>query len=357
MIVVKNKFVVFLLFFLMPLSSLVLPISNSLALQENPAILVVVEPKIELIGVLSLLSQVDDYFACERLNTVIKRDTVAWFRPFKDKQAVKSFIRLINQDQTENTLRKFLLELGDLPDLSIPETLSLEYQNETFTAFRNDLVSFCHDTNFLTFWSREKEYYSQMIDEFILECNVYDTLNQTFAFLGVNNISCRFVLSPLMMENQVLLLDLLSQKKGIIILGLTDIQNGRLLFGSNKTHLKLVKKDLLKEVVASITKPYESDINLSIPLMLPIQEKMKSFHINSWQDCFNHHLALSIEVLCFEDNQPEKLDELKKLGFIYIGESYDLLNQYNRYRMYYPSLKSFLPRILDQFEAITRRKH
>jgi hypothetical protein len=247
------------------------------------------------------------------------------------------------------------MELGDLPELAIPETMSDKDNDLTLKAWRDQLICFCQDSDFYTFWSRESEFYNQVIDQFVIDSHVSEDLNKEISFLGISDMTVHFVLSPLIQDNLALVLNPSTKKEGFLILGLSGIQNGRLLFGDIATQSNLIQNDFLTLLVADVTKPFINDINKSQSLWSPIQTTMENFQIKTWLECFNRHLSLSIGIICFEDNQTEKLAEVNKQGFIYIQDSFDLLSQYSQYREYFPSVTTFLPRIMEQFNAIARR--
>lgn len=352
--VIKNKLLVFLLLLVLTFSCLMIPCSTSFASEINPKITIQVSPKVELLAIIKLLNA-DDYFACEFLNTIFKRDAIAWFLPYKNHSAVKTYQNLLDLGYTDQTLRIFLMELGNLPDMYFPEVLSGCNNTEIIKIWRDQLVSFCNESNFYTFWSRESDYYQQIIDQFVLESNVRESVKKEIMFLGITDFSVNFILSPLLQENQAILSCQSPIKEGQIILGLTGIQNGRLLFGDSATHQKLVEHDFLHLLVSSITKLFAEQINRSVSLFNPIQEKMEAMQIKSWNECFAKHISLSIQILCFEEDRGEKISEFTSLGFIYIPDTYSLLEQYQDYRDYFPTLPHFLPRILKQFDTIARR--
>lgn len=351
----KNKLLVFLILLVLVFSSLVFPTSKAFSHETKRSFSIVVEPKIELLGIISLL-EADDYFACELFNTIFKRDAVAWFRPYKNHPAIQGFRKLLDMGFSENDLRHYLLEIGDLPELAIPDSLSNSRWKEEFKPWQQELVDFLNVTNFSTYWSKEKEYYQQAIDQFIPSSLAEENIKEQLRFFGLTDLPFRWILSPLIFENQAILLNQEKESQGMIILGLTDIQNGRLLFGNEKNVLSIVSHDLLKLLIEGSTKPFQPEIQQSASLLEPIREAMEREGVYSWQECFNQHLFFSIQLIFDQEDTDTTIKELNDLGYIYLEDTFQLLKQYNQYRDYFPTVSSFLPRIIQQFENMARGK-
>ena len=353
--IMKNKLLVFLILLVLVFSSQMYPITETFSFEDVLTVPIVVENKIELLGIITIL-EADDYFACELLNTIFKRDAVAWFRPYRNHSAIKSYRHLLDLGFSDNHLRAYLMELGNLPELTIPDTLSSTFRTEPFRLWHQHLLQFLDESSFSSFWSREREYYNQAVEQFAPSSNLLDSIRKEMQFLGFTNLPFRWVLSPLIFGNQAILVNQEAESQGMIILGLSDIQNGRLVFGKEKTQLTLIQQDLLQLLVNKVTIPFQEDISKSESLLDPIKELMKNEGINTWQECFNQHLFWSIRLINFEENPSEKIIELQKLGYIYVDDTYQLLQQYEQYRSYFPTVTTFLPRVIQQFNSMARRK-
>lgn len=350
----KKVIVCFVLIFLLNIS-IFSGIRHATAIENDLPISIEVDDKIELLGVISLLDKISDYFACEIFNTVFKRDAVEWFKKYQNHPAVLSYHKLVNGNYNDSQCREFMLELGDLPDLKIPENLSPLFQKDEFLTWRIEIESFCETSKFQSFLTKERDLYQQIPEQFTLPCQINDDLDKILTIFNEKKMSIRFILSPLLFqENQYKTIQNKEETQFIFLFGLSGIDNGRLLFASKETQTYFVRDLLLRNMSGIVLSRFSGNIAKLEPLLDPIKCEMASIGIKTWEECFNEHFFLSIQIYLFAEKPFEEMNTWRKKGFRYLAETLDLIQQYDQYRSYFPSLHSFIPRVLTQYESILR---
>jgi len=350
-----KKVIVFFVFFSL-LTSLFPGLTRVQAIKKDLPITIEVNDRLELLGVIRILDKYSNYFACEILNTVFKRDAVAWFKNYKNHPAVLIYQKSIaSGDFTDSQCREFILLLGDFPDLKVPENLPCFFQKDEWFAWRKELLCFCEATNFSSFLLREKELYQQVPDQFILPLKTKEDLEKIGSFFNEQKWSIRFLLSPLLFqENQFVLVQNDQDFQCVFIFGLSGIDNGRLLFASNEIYANFVRDLLLKNMSKIVLDRFSDKISKLEPLLNPIKKQMESQDIRSWKECFVEHIFLSANILLFSKDPTKEIQAWREKGFLYLSDTYELFLQYEQYRNYFSTFYSFIPRILTQYERILR---
>lgn len=340
----------FLIFFL----------AKAFEIQAQSSVTVKVDPRVELMGVLQLLT---NYTLDTRHVSNYRKQVKAYFSPYKDHRVVRIFDEISKKDSKFEVLPKVFLMLSEPPDVkfrvSLPET-ALERmvgkeKSEEFVAALNDFVRL---SRFTDFFKKHQGVYRKAaasnkttVEKAFEEITYYSgiSLQNGTVFLGLLQPEGSFAA---MIESN-------AKRELYLILGPVGFENDLPDFGTADRISLLVAGELSHSFINVLTAKHLPEINKYSALYEPIAERMKEQAYMVWETAVNEHIARAITTrLAWRRGGGEAgekaLQEAEKNGFRYTGALAEGLKEYEADRGKYPAIADFYPRLIGIFERQAR---
>lgn len=358
---------IILLFF-----GLVFPIPQSLlnaqvTSKESKIVNVSVDPRIELLSVIQLLS---DYPLLTRSNFQYKREVLNYFSPYKSLAAVQKYKEMYEKGFSTDAPPAAMLYLSDPPELKnvLPFTnfndiVSRAGGEENLKAFIEDLRDFVVKSDFMDFFNAHKDYYSTLIKG--TEANLGDCKDVSMLedFYGTSKNNYNIIIVPLypnggygaQIESEPSKYDL------YCIIG---------PFFSEDTLRLIIWHEFSHSFINPITEQYINEVNKYLKLYSPIigEDVSGSEAYLYWKYYVDENIVRAVvakfnEKVIMQDLGQDVaeiiisetlLSREVENGFVYIRGIYDLLDVYEKNRDKYPTFEDFYPEILNYFSRLSQ---
>jgi len=348
------------------------PLKADVTLKESKFVDVSVDPRIELLSAVQLLS---NYPLLNQSDFQYKKEMLDYFSPFKSHPAVTKFIEMSNINFNYDAPPTAMLFLSNPPELKIvtPFTnyiIGRAGGREDSEAFIEALRDFAVKSNFMDFFNAHKDFYAILIKDAEATLGDYKDVSMLENFYGISQNSYNIILVPLFAHGYGPKVEIEPSKYDIYCI-IGYVQRGTPSFGERLSLRYLVWHEFSHSFVNPITEKYVNEVNKYSKLFLPIKDIMEKMAYSQWQLCVNEHIIRAVVVKFaekaieqdFEQDVAEIMlsvlserllsDEVKK-GFVYIRRIYDLIDTYEKNRDKYPTFIDFYPEILDYFSEISK---
>ncbi|MFO7574755.1 MAG: DUF4932 domain-containing protein [Bacteroidales bacterium] len=326
-----------------------------------------VDPRHELISIVHYISEFE--VKGWQLKTVLDFDYArraeAWFSPYKDHPAVKSFEELSRKGFTLSAPMTVMLYLSEPPDLLITYTIPQPMLNraggeEAFSVFISLLGDFAKETNFAEFRSENSDFYKSIINQYTEKLGGHDYVSNLEQYMGYKQHSYNVILNPLLgpfnIGAGILHADGLSDIYNIA--GPKTIEEGKPVFGTEHGIRNLIWHEFAHSYTNPLAEKYRTEMEESSSLFEPIKDYMARSGYPNWINCVDEHIVRAINIrLCareISDDEAQRLFELdKKAGFVFVEQIAELLKEYEENRNLYPDINHFYPRIIAMFNELS----
>lgn len=348
------------------------PLNAKVTLKEAKIVNVSVDPRIELLSAVQLLS---NYSLLTQLNFQYKKEMLDYFSSFKSHPAVTKFIEMSNMDFNYDAPPTAMLFLSNPPELKIvtPFTdyiIGRAGGKENLEAFIEDLRDFAVKSNFMDFSNAHEDFYSILIKDTEAKLGDYKDVSILENFYGISQNSYNIIFAPISLSGGYgPKVEIEPSKYDIYsIIGPYYVQRDIPIFYSGEVLRQIVWHVFSYSFVNPIMEKYIDEVNKYSKLFLPIKDIMEKMAYPQWEYCVNEHIIRAV-VAKFTEKVIEQdfgqdvaevmlseiilLNEVKN-GFVYIRGIYELLNVYENNRDKYPTFIDFYPEILNYFSEISK---
>lgn len=345
------------------------PLKADVTLEESKIVNISVDPRIELLSVVQLLS---DYPLLTRSDFQYKREMIKYFSSFKSHPAVKKFIEMSNINFYYDAPSTVMLFLSNPPELKFvtPFTdyiIGRAGGKENLESFIEALRDFAIKSNFMDFFNAHKDFYTILIKDTETILGNYKDVSMLESFYGISKNSYNIIITPLSSHGYGSKVEIEPSKFDIYaIIGAGYIKVNKPIYSPEPLR-SLVWHEFSHSFVNPITEKYRNEVNKYSKLFLPIKDIMERRAYGEWEVCVNEHIVRAVvikfnEKVIVQDTDEvigqlvaeEMLSDEVENGFVYIRGIYDLLNVYENNRDKYPTFVDFYPVILNYFSEISK---
>lgn len=329
---------------------------------------VIVDPRIELLAAVQLIS---DYDKRTNLLTSIrfdyKNDMKDYFSKYSDHEAVKLFNNMSKQGFSYDAPPTVMLYLSNPLELSkkldfTDYLIGRAGGSNDLDKFISTMQKFVIDTKFNEFYENHKDFYKEVVEKNAEVINQGDYIKDIEGYYGMKQNSYNIILSPLFhpggfgprVKNGDGAYDIYS------IQGPTKISNEWLMFGSIEGFRFTAWHEFSHSFVNPLTEENLSEINKYIDLFSPVAEKMRSQGYSKWEISVNEHIVRAVTSrLTFLNEGKDAYDEIisieKFRGFNYVEALCEKLEEYENNRDVYKSFKDFYPQLIEVFKELSEK--
>lgn len=343
---------------------------NEPVIKTKNSINIIVDPKIELLSIVQLLSGYD------KINSTLMTDAsfeykdkvIEYFSEFKNHKAVKQFSKMSKSGFTYDAPPGLVLFADD--NLNVRKDVELtEYiikragGEEKIIRLFDALKEFCVDTNFDDFYNSNIDYYNEITDNTLLlmkdDTNIIEQLEE---YYGIKQKSYNVILTSLYGKGAYgpKIQNIDGDTEIYSVLGCIGVsKNGYPFFITNNDYFTYLQQhEFSHSFINPITEKNIKLANSYDVLFGPIKDKMKSMAYSSWETCLNEHIIRALTArFVYNDGNSEDTNTLykeKNQGFIYVESLFNKLEEYEKNRDKYPTIEDFYPELLkalDEFKT------
>jgi len=292
---------------------------------------IIVDQRIELLGVIQTLCGYWDYFGQKYLGKThyqctYKDEVIKYFEKYKKHETLKLYNHLCKEDPDISHYFQFILILGysELPELNCITNYDNDYyfylsQKSNWKAFAESMKTFYKDTNFKDFFYNNKNKYEKLLSDFGNKDELINWSNLIFNYLSINNDNnYKIIISSLIMGcygikikiNEILTMN-------YPILSPNDYKNNKYLFDYGEPINHVLWHEISHTVINDLTGKYIDNFDVK---NIEIPEKIKNIGYTNIKTVIDEYIIRTIVYLLTELSEGDKSAVLQyeyefKLGF------------------------------------------
>lgn len=349
------------------------PLKADVTSNESKVINISVDPRIELISVVQLLSE---YPLLTKVNSQYKKDVLNYFSPYKSLPAVQKF-KEMSDNLNEGGFNydaplAAMLYLSDPPELknilpfsNYDDLIDRAGGEENLEAFVEDLRDFAVKSDFMSFFNANKDYYSTLVNN--VETNLgdykYKDPGMLEDFYGISKNNYNIIIATLY-PNGGYGMQIETEPSKYDVYAIIGP------FFSEDTLRLIAWFELSHSFINPITEQYKDEVDKYYKLYLPIigNDVSGSQLYLYWEWYIDETIARAVvdkfdEELIEQESGKEVAEKLLsgtlfyndiKQGYIYVKGIYNLLVTYEQNRDKYPTFADFYPVILNYFSELSK---
>lgn len=317
---------------------------------------VIVDPRIELMSVVQLLS---DYFLVSNYTSLYKRDVRTYFSRYANHPVVKIFSEMVPEGFAFDAVPNAMLALSMPPELQqkrpFPGNVIKRAGGiDSLRQFISALQDFAKTSNFMTFFRAHKGSFQMVIDS--TRQQVQRAVEVLTKYTGLHPRNSTVILGMLLHDGGfgARLQTGKDSMKVYAIIGPTGSKNGLPIFGSAERLMGLIWHEFSHSIINPLTRKHIEKVKQYASLLKPIEKKMDRWGYDDWETVVNEHIIRAIGVRLtyhhFGPKAAEKMLEKQiKRGFRYVPALVEKLKEYEQNRQKYETIAEFYPRLLEVF--------
>ncbi len=319
-----------------------------------------VDPRIELLSVVQLLS---GYMRINSLDLEYKDEILDYFQAYQNHQAVKIFKGLANAGFSYDAPPTAMLYLSQPPELEykVPFTDYLKQRaggERKLRQFVDSLRDFAVESNFIAFYNQHQAFYEQLVEGVKDKIEDEDYVADLEGYYRSSQEGYYIILAPLfhaggygprveIQENRYNIYN---------ICGPSNEEEQKPIFGSEWNLCYLVWHEFSHSFINPLTEQYSHEVGQYSSLLAPIAEKMKSQAYPNWSTVVNEHIVRAVTArltyLKYGKTAGDTvLRNEKNRGFVYIEDLTKALEEYENSQEY-SNFEEFYPEILKVFKKL-----
>jgi hypothetical protein len=325
---------------------------QALAVQDSLSLRAAMDPRIELLYIIDATANASSWHNCQLMNTVYNQQVIKHFSPFAEHEAVKYYKAYIEDKFDLSLLEKaFLCLAPSLPqaEISIPEEWPIE-----LGVFVQKAQVFYQDSAFQAFMLRQASIVREIERTYQAMLNRQNWQVTYFTWFSASISQFYVVLSPLKRSfHQGYLISVSETSQHYtLVLGLTAISNGFLVFAPSRDLQQLVLQKASKDLILNDMKQYPHKLNSIEESMLTHEKTWKDLGFANSTDFVAHQMALCIywkflDELNQEDSSLRFLQEAEEEGYFLIKFNWALLHDFS-HSSEFQSWKDYTSLWMDQ---------
>ena len=326
-----------------------------------------VDPRIELLAVVQLLSGYDErYRLITDFDFPYKRDVREYFSAYKNHSAVKFFDQMSADGYSFDAPPTAMLHLSMPPELTI-ELPFTEYLNaraggpERLKRFVELLRDFAEESNFLAFFKAHDGTFRQIVANARKKMGGINYAQTLQDYYGMSQNSYNIILAPLFTGGYGPRIERSDGKYDIYnILGPMNTKDGLPAFGSEKSFRHIAWHEFSHSFVNPTTEKFSKEINKYKALYEPISAKMKGQAYSNWETCVNEHIVRAVTTRLAHreigsEASERALSHEIEYGFAYVQALCESLITYEERRDTYPTLVDYYPELIGVLRKLSEK--
>lgn len=346
---------------------LVVCLSSTMAADEDRRLEFSVDPRIELLAAVQMLSGYNDRFGLlTRFDFEYKEAMRAHFQPFSNHPVVQLFDTMSTQGFSFDAPPTVMLHLSPPPELEVQAELPAELiaragGAERLDTFLERLRDFSRESEFTNFFASRAPEIAEMERRTEALAEGADYIGTLENYYGMRQHGYHFVLAPLFhqggygpkVERADGSYDLYN------ITGPVGVVDGYPTFGSAENLRHVALHEFGHSFVNPTTERFRDEVARYEALYEPLREKMTAMAYPHWEVSVNEHIirAVTTRMAYIREGVEEgvRLMELESSrGFIYVPALAAKLEAYEAQRDRYPDFASFYPELLTAFDSLSK---
>ncbi|MCM1991258.1 DUF4932 domain-containing protein [Oceanirhabdus seepicola] len=335
--------------------------------QEVKGINISIDPRIELLSAVQLISDYDvRYGLITKEEFKYKKDMEDYFSKYSDHEVVKLF----------NGMTNFGFTFGEPPEamlhLSNPMVIGKESDfedsiigsaggDENLEKFISELNKFAVDTKFNEFYEKNKGFYNEVVEKTAMLVNQGDYIKDIENYYGMKQKSYNIILAPIFHHGGFGL-----NVKNEDAYDIYSIQGPRVteksmpVFGDTEYIRYIVWHEFSHSFIKHVFKDNLSEINDYSKLYTPISKSMNKQSYGNWESCVNEHVVRAVTTrLAYLNEGKEAYDKAlnkeKGMEFLYVEALCEKLQEYENNRDRYKSFEEFYPELIKVFKELSEQ--
>lgn len=324
------------------------------------ALRVVVDPRIELMGVVQLLAE---YPLVTRYDFAYRRAVSARFRPWRDHRAVRLFTEMANRGFSYDAVPKTLAAVSEPPLLLLRVPLERDVVERAGGEKRLEellqaLREFAIESDFSSFYEEHLDLYDSLVRAAAPDAAL--AVSELRDYLRQDPGGTVLVLAPLLHDGGFAVLQDSHPgrpPRAVAFLGPQGAAGDRPDFGGAERLGGTVWHEFAHTVVNDLTDRHEETVDRHEELFGPIRKHMRRQAYATWQTAVNEHVirAITSRLVALrygEDAGREALASEEARGFEYVRDLAERLREFEVDRDSWPTFASFYPRLLEALEEV-----
>ena len=331
---------------------------GSFAQAEEPQINVKVDPRIELLTVVQVLS---DYDVLTNKEFNYQTEMEDYFSEYRNHSAVKLFKKMRKGGFSYDAPPAVMLYLSEPSQLKIERQLTDYLKRRAggerrLKRFIKELRDFAEESNFMAFYEEHSEFYQDLVNQVKNKTKGENYAVTLEDYYGNKQKSYNIILAPLFhpggygprIKEDKLTYSIYN------ICGPIAKNNGQPDFGSSQRFKYLAWHEFSHSFINPLTAQHSKQVNKYSELLKPIADKMKQQAYGNWETVVNEHIvrAVTARLSYLKEGKQaaeQALAKEKQNGFIYIDALYKALARYENNRDEYSSITEFYPELIQVF--------
>lgn len=317
---------------------------------------VVVDPRIELMTVVQLLS---GYEVLTKVDSNYRRKVERHFAPFKEHRAVKLFAEMSKARFRYDAVPRVMLAYSDPPALNPrveapADAIRRAGGKQKLEEFIGALREFSQQSRFGEFFAAQRETFDRALAG--LQPDVERAVTELQAYSGVELKGCTLV-AGMLIHNGGFQATLGSKEnaEAYSVIGAFGTKDGIPVFSVEGSVRYLVHHEFSHSYINPLVEKFDSEVRKSAALYEPIKETMQRQAYGNWPTAVHEHIVRAITIRLAYRRSQEAGDRLLKAeedrGFKYVRALAEKLKEYEAARTKYPAIPDFFPELIRVFSS------
>ena len=315
-----------------------------------------VDPRIELLSALLLLSRWREHGVC-REDYRYKREAASYFEPYSGHRAVGVLERALMYGLAGDAIVGLMMHLSEPPGLALrvpPSKYYLERARllggvDFIQELVNALREFCEVARFEDFWSSNLSFYRRLEERAKAALRPEEVVRRLEDYFGMGYDHYHVVLAPLFSGSYGCELEVEGETHLYAFLGPARVEGGFPCFDRY-----VLLHEFLHGFVNPVTEEFREAFRDGDYILKPVVEFMASIGYTKWDTVVNETVvrACSVRIMVERGSWSEALEREESRGFVYIRPVFELLAEYEAGRDRYRTFVDFYPRIVELFNTL-----
>ncbi len=354
-ILLPTRRIVKALLTLLILSSLPLSAQDKAA----PRAKITVDPRIELLATVQLLSGYERTGLITRYEVAYREEIREHFADYREHPAVELFAKLSQQGFAYDNPVRAILHYEGVPELEPVQALPAEWQarggHAMIEGFVDELRVFAEETEFMAFFDEHGDYYGQLEGQVAETIGDVSSMAELEEYYGYGQRSYSFILAPIFHHGGFgpRVVHASGAADVYSVQGPVAAEKGIPSFGDQEAFRYLRDHEFSHSFVNPLTAEHRETVASFEALFEPLREKMSEQAYGNWETCVNEHVVRAITVrMAYQQGEEEgskAMEYEKARGFKYVDELCEKLAIYEADRETFARFTDFYPELFAVF--------
>lgn len=334
---------------------------HTFAIPQDLTLKAKLDHRIELLYIIDATANASSWHNCQLMNTVYHQQVIKHFSTFVEHDAVSYYKKFIEDQIDFKILEKAFLSLpaSHMPDQFItPKEWPIE-----LGVFVQKALNFYYESSFQTFMLSQSSIIREVERSFQAVLNRQTWQETYFNWFSSSLSQISVLISPLKTSSHQGYLVPMSDMSQhyYIVLGLTAINNGFLVFAKSEELQALVLYHMSKELITAEMKFFPEELDKIDHNIQAYEKTWIELGFENSSDFIAHQMALCIywnflDELAQEKSSAALLNEAEEAGFFLIKCNWDILQSF----LNYPELiswKAYTPLFLEKLYLMSSQNN